>query len=261
MDMGCGAASTNPTACKPAPAQPSSASIPTVSGPRAAPEILGNEPQGTLKFYDPHNHMTGMCHWIGLALSLDEGIRLRAKQQSSPAFLSYIERMERRNFIDGEGHCVHQRLKPSDYDLYIYEYMSRGHLMGENVSDPTLTRQLEFLRSQLVRLAAGVLASPVQRLAAQQRDRERMEFGSTTLMPLMLCLQRAEAQMEPLEGLIRLLSMSSTASPLMDFDTAYVAREVLEVQLQSKRDVFRCVLLLFDVTEDTGAGTEFSSLF
>ena len=45
--------------------------------------------------------------------------------------------------------------------------------------------------------------------------------------------------MEPYEGLIRLLSMTLTASPLIDFDSAYVAREILEGKLESKRDVYR----------------------
>ena len=45
--------------------------------------------------------------------------------------------------------------------------------------------------------------------------------------------------MEPYKGLIRLLSMILTASPLIDFDSAYVAREILEGKLDSKRDVYR----------------------
>ena len=52
-------------------------------------------------------------------------------------------------------------------------------------------------------------------------------------------MQRLVGRMEPYEGLIRLLSMTLTASPLIDFDSAYVAREILEGKLESKRDVYR----------------------
>ena len=214
----------------------------SLSGPESASAILSGIQQHNvrLKLYDPHNHMTGMCHWIGLSLALPENQQLRTQQVHAPAFLSYIELMERRN-REGAGERVHGRLKPTDYDLYIYEYMCRSRIMGECVTDQVLLKQLESLRSKLVLATAEVLASPLERSAAQQTQGARMEHGSNTLMPLMMCLQRAHAEMESLTVVIRMVSMMLTASPLVDFDTAYVAREILEAKLgpAGKRDVFR----------------------
>merc|ERR1712166_1202021 len=98
---------------------------------------------------------------------------------------------------------------------------------------------MEKLRNVLVDVAAQLLADPVERAAAQHAQGMRMADGSNSLTPLMMCMQRLVGRMEPYKGLIRLLSMILTASPLIDFDSAYVAREILERKLESKRDVYR----------------------
>ena len=48
----------------------------------------------------------------------------------SPCFLEYIKEMNLKNNA-GKGRRVHSELGPCDFDLYIYEWMTRHHIMGE----------------------------------------------------------------------------------------------------------------------------------
>ena len=180
-----------------------------------------------------------MNHWIGHAMALAEGVTWREKLMRSSHFIEYIDRMEQKQ-REGKGSRVHSELGPGDYDLYIYEWMCRSRIMGEAVSDPEVTRQLQGLRQRLVFLVAKVLAKPELRQMVHNKDGRRMEFGCNTLLPLLACVQKADETFANVLELSRTVSAMLTASPKMGFDTAYVGREILESQVpNSKKDIYR----------------------
>ena len=191
-------------------------------------------------FFDPHNHLTGLCHWWGLGLALPVVRSLAHKTLAHPAVAGAIAEAESR-VRTGAVTLDYEPLPADEHDGYIYEFLTRGKVLDQFWPEAA-KGVLDELREAVVQAILDVLADPATQLDVKQVSGQRMEHGCNTLLLMLQYIERTRRQQPPLpRGFwVRFFEGMFCAGPSMDFDTAYVAREIMERRSDdSKRRIFR----------------------
>lgn len=180
-----------------------------------------------LKFFDPHNHLGGIPHFMGIGLTLGEPVAAASALVASPAFQDLMAAL-------GTNPSFKPVYNPDEPLLYIYQFFVEGGKMGsvqvEHIA--TYIPSLRPVLDDLEALRQLILVSMRDALVADAKlgkdavilgwDWWRMQPGSRTLYPLIECLPDLEG-----EELYLVLSQILTAGPFIDFDTSYVVRGFL----------------------------------